>query len=421
MTDQDSLPQIPDFLASLLGANEDIQDGFSEEESQDRVRLNRVDVPQSTSADTASIGSFVQVSIDPDEELPNVQTMRVLLIDVLNFNTRNRPDSARNIPGFILEDEAYKGVRGMAPPLGGRTMWPYTEDAERDTEAKQPVCRTSNGIAPWKKFVGAEVFDPRGKVKVKIGLRYDKDQPEKSTYACLTCPLGSWFKDVEGKWKAPVCNPTTTYVFYDVDGDRLFTMSGANRGLQIALQGEKKKTDDSPAVWDGTELKGVEYYFLPNDSKNPDRSPSRPEGMPNLQNPQRPVYPVLVYLTLNSFPKKATIIPNFVVMDGATPEVLAYGNPVKGAKTADQRVRTKIEVERKPLTMTELGAWLTARKQYHDEAYREKLMSLDDLQPNVRVMTDDAVAALEGGPSTVTEGIIVDATPPWNAAAIEES
>lgn len=419
MPDKTPAPQMPEFLAGLLDANKEIEEKFEQEQVQEYIKLARMNVPQRTSSDTTNFGKFVVETPDPDEEDPDpVDQKRVLLLDVLTYSTKHNPGSPRNIPTFILEDDEYNKLRSVNPPIGARTLWPIDPaTGERQLDATSPACRSSNGIDAWRQHKGSEVWDPRLKQMVKIGLRYDRDVPEKSAYSCLTCPLGQFFKDEEtGKWMPPPCNQTFEYVLYDVDEDRIFTIRGGNRGLQLALTGHKKKNDRDIALWNGDEIVGIERFFLPMNPSEPHIVPSRPEGMPDRENINRPVYPVLMYPTLNNFDTRATLVPAFVLMDGSVESVKAFGGFTKVPKQPQSAdfIKREITVEKQPLTLEELGRWLTARKQYHDEEMRSKLMSEMDIEPRTRVSSISEVdnALLESGKTD-------PALPSWSASSIE--
>ena len=355
---------------------------------------------------------------DPDEEDPEpVDTLRVLLIDALMFTSRNAPDSPNNVPAYILNDPLFQGRSGIRLPLGARTMWAYSPtDGQRDMDSPSPVCRSSNGIVPWFTHLNSDVYDPRTGGMVKIGSHVENGALVRDPYPCLTCQLAQFLKDENGKWLPPVCGQTFEYVLYLVDYDMLATIRGNNRGIQLALEGAaSRKRDTDPAVWNNEDMLGIRAFFQ-EFTEQPGITMTRPQGMVDAEHLDRPIYPVVMYLTLNNFPKKPTIIPDFVVPDGNTGSVLAYGNQAKKVNGPADAVRKKITLTNQPLTMEELGKYLLARAQYHNDAMRVKLMSLDDIQPRPVVHADVAGALAAGD---VPEQAQAQLPPPWTEGEIQ--
>lgn len=435
--------QIPDFLADLL--EEEYEEVFASDAQQERIRLPRVTVPQfkpGPSQDFTTLGKIVLVPVDKDAEPVVVETARLMLIDELTYSLRKPLSDGRvtprHFPQDILANSDYAPFVTVGKEgVGARTMWKLDAEGKRDMSANAPGCGSENGIVPWQKYLGTELLDPRRGELVRIGsMRSTNADGEEvrvpSQYPCLTCPLARWFKTEDGKNLPPVCSHTPKWVVYNVDDGQLYELRGQNRGLLLALSGnpEPKKPTD-PAYWDGTPMMGLSYFFASaaenkhvakalkealGEDPLPTASISRPYGMPTAQNPNAPVYPVMMWVTLSNFQTSATLVPAFIPTIGGG-EVLGYGNVKANAKAVSDSVRKKHEVPNAPLTPEEMAGWLSARKLYHDEGYREQLMARADIP--------DAISVQHVSPEMLTapagKNVLPSGPAPWTEGEIEET
>lgn len=448
MVDATAMPIVPDYLSDLL--DDEIEEIFAGDSVNDRLRLPRMTVPQIsvTGGNPELYGKIILTPIDKEAEPKIVDSVRLMLIDTLTFSFRhpiNGRTTPRHFPQDILADDQYKDFVSLGKEgIGARTMWKLTADNKRDMAENTPVCKSDNGVTPWKTFIGKEILDPRRGEIIRIGEMITKDALGedvviRSKYPCLTCPLGRFMKSADGKNLPPVCGHTPEFVVYNVDDGQLYTLRGQNRGLLMSLLGHpepKKPTDFT--YWNGDIAYGLEYFFATAGQnkhakkaltvmleREPDvlASLSRPLGMPKAATPEAmveaPVYPVEMTITLSNFQTAATLVPQFHLCVGG--EVLRYGNPAKKQKLEPaDRVRQKHTISAAPLSPIELTGWLMARKLYHDENYRETLMALADIRPGIRVgaVTPEMLGAGSNGHAALPAGAAQ--TPPWSDADIQE-
>lgn len=450
MSDNYQLPAVPDFLADLL--DEEIEEIFASEQS-DRVRLPYITIPQFSVnvTDYSVLGKVVLKPVDKEAEPTVVDSVRLMLIDVLTATFRNPINgqvTPRHFPQHILNDDLYKGFVSLGKEgIGGRTMWPLKANGDRDMGVNEPVCRSDNGITPWKNSIGKQVLDPRRNEMITIGQMVVKDDLGEdviinSKYPCLTCPLGRFMKGADGKNLPPPCNHTPVFVLYNLDDGQLYTLRAQNRGLLQALLGvpepNLKKEKKDFAYWNDEVAMGIEFFFATAASNkyvaktleqalgqkpNPSASLSRPYGMPSRQNPTAPVYPVVMTITLSNY-TNPTLVPQFHLPNNSY-EFLSYGNqPTKlktpGKPTLEERVRVKHTMTNAPLNAEEMAGWLAARKQYHDEHMREALMSMADVPAGISVsgVTPEMLAA--GASAAPQLPASNSAPPPWTDGDVVE-
>jgi hypothetical protein len=300
-------------------------------------------------------------------------------------------------------------------PYGGRTMWEFDENGKRVSSSDAPICSSNNGIEPWKQYRDKEYFDYRTKQTHRIGWKKDGETGSMlhMANACVGCPFAqdvtvSVGVDESGnqvtKWFGAMCRESFSYVIWEVNRKELMTIKAVNLGMQFSLQGRRNK---SGRRYDGEEFKGIRYYFSHNgmasDPKSGEKFPTfvnRPAGKPTVGNPNAPVYPVRMTVTLNNF-DPSSYVPNMTLLDGKTRTILGV-NAKKGMVDGS----VLYEAPERPLVAEEYVAYLRDMQTFLQDDYKSRMMAM------YLVQRTDQLPALTAPPASAgaLPGNVADTT-----------
>jgi hypothetical protein len=413
MTTND-LVHTPDYLIDMLEteAQTGSTDLFRSDDSERLPPMRRIEFPQQNSRKHGGQAGKIFISgLTADQEGEYVDYIDLLLVDPLVIGRDDATDWMQK-DGNIMNHM----------PYGGRTMWEFDEQGKRVSSSEAPVCSSNNGLEPWRQYRDKEYFDYRTKETHRIGWTKDEaGAPVPMPNACVGCPFAQDVTvpvgvDAEGKpvtkWFSSMCRESYTYVVWDVDRKELMTLKAVNLGMQFALTGRRNKAGRR---YDGEEFKGIRHYFShlggfwtsPDTGKRYPTFSNRPQGKPSVDNPNAPVHPVRMTVTLNNFDPN-TYVPNFTVLDGKGNKMILGVNPKKGMVDGS----VMIEGGERTMTPEEYVAYLKDQQMFIQDDMKNRMMAM------YLVTRTDVPATFERQlPAGAAEGAQLPATTPADTTA----